>query len=76
MIANDLEALIDRIALACWSHELREPCELQIKDVEVLLRAFQLERSMTDILYLCVLGKANGPQIAHAIRLYNETRNP
>ena len=76
MIANDIEALIDRIALACWSHELREPCELQIKDVEVLLRAFQLERSMSNILYMCVLGKANGPQIAHAIRLYNETRNP
>ena len=31
---------------------------------------------MTDILYACVLGKANGLQIAHAIRLYNETRNP
>ena len=76
MIGKHLEDTVDRVIDALWSHELRDPCELRMRDVELVVRAYQVEKNLSDILYNCLMGVANGQQIAAAVRLYHETRTP
>lgn len=68
------DELIDRIAEACWSHALGEPCELQVRDVERLLRLYLAERELTDQVYRCLMGHAGRREIAATIRNYVNSR--
>lgn len=74
MNAQAHDELIDRIADACWSHALQEPCELKIRDVERLLRLYLAERQLTDQVYRCLMGQAGGREIAATIRNYVTSR--
>ena len=74
MRARAHDELCDRIADVCWSHALGEECQIDIRDVEQLLRIHMAERKLTDDLYRALIGQSNGPEIAAAIRNYITTR--
>ena len=74
MNATTHDQLVDRIAEAVWGIVLGETAVIEVADVELLLRAHQAERALSDSLYEALIGKASGPEMAKAIRIYGATR--